>query len=302
MSYSGVGATNLGGDSVWCTSVLAVQKKLAYLGFYAGPQDGKANNALMDASKAFAQHMGISLPYINKAFCQALDAAYTSKLEAGQGAAAAEPPAGGEIVTAPTSEEGAVASGACSGWWGCLSTGKKVALGLGGLAVVGLVGVYFFAPKSFFGGTAMTANRRRGHRKNGFGSPLYQVGDKVRVKRWGLVGVVRSEAYWYRSEYRYKVKTNYGPRAVWWNESSLELVGTGGPKVLVPSVGVSRENVHVGDRVWWIDRFGKSRSGRVYIKESGHVVVAQKGRSASPNSIPYDEIVQVRHGNWRTLP
>lgn len=155
--YTGMGATQYGGDSTWCGviggSVRDVQTKLAYLGFYTGAINGVAAEPLAAASRAFAQHMGITISGgITKAFCQALNAAYASQQEADAAGAGT-----GVQTTPPTptpkgEEAPPLPPAICAGnWWTCMSSGKKTAVVMGSVAVLGLLGVLLFAPKSFFG-------------------------------------------------------------------------------------------------------------------------------------------------------
>lgn len=240
MSYTGLG-TDYGSNVVWCGSIQTVKGKLKELGFFSGTVNGTSDQALWDGAKAFAQRMGITISGgITKAFCQALDAAYNSKMEGPQEpnygvpqpenqttASGQQPPpaggsGGGSAVKTTGGEDTMAPQG---GWWSDRTKGQKIAIVGGSLAFLALVGVLLLSGgKKHPDAAPMTANRRR-YRRN---------------------------------------------------------------------VGVSPSNVKPGDRVYWIDRFGHTQSGRVYIKEPGHVVVARKGRSASPDVVDYEEIVQVR--------
>jgi len=172
----------------YCGNKYGMQQMLQDLGYYTGPIDGIVATGTINAMKAFGTDAGVpivgSLP---DAWCQALMDAWQAKMQAPQvvpvstppppsNGTPPPPPTNGQVtngqVTNGNGNGAATTNGAPQGpidkaksWWDRQSTGVKVAMGLGGAAIVGLI-IYALVGGGNKKKTYAANRRRRRYRSN----------------------------------------------------------------------------------------------------------------------------------------
>jgi hypothetical protein len=147
----------------YCGSKYGMQQMLQDLGYYKGPIDGDVGSGTLGAMRAFSTASGVPIGSggLSNAWCQALLDAWQSKMQppaapapqpapTGNGGGGAPAPNGqpsgngqpapngnGTPTTNGTSGKSAIDK--AKDWWNGQSTGVKAAIGIGGVAVVGLI-------------------------------------------------------------------------------------------------------------------------------------------------------------------
>jgi hypothetical protein len=170
----------------YCGSKYGMQQMLQDLGYYKGPIDGKVGGGTLGAMRAFSTASGVPIGSgsLSNAWCQALIDAWAAKMQPPAAPPPAQPPVGnGGQQPAPPAPNGngpapngngPVPNGNGNGvvkngkgaldkakdWWNSQSTGVKVAMGLGGVAIVGLI-IY-----ALVGGSKKATPNRRRYRRN----------------------------------------------------------------------------------------------------------------------------------------
>jgi hypothetical protein len=132
-------------------------RMLQDLGYYKGPIDGKIGTGSLAAAKNFAADHNVVLSGgLSNAFCQKLIDVWAAKMGGGPAPPGAQPvptpvpvapvptpsaplPTAPAPKPAPTIEASATPVDKAKSWWESQSTGVKAAVGIGGVAVVGLV-------------------------------------------------------------------------------------------------------------------------------------------------------------------
>lgn len=145
----------------YCGSKYGFQQMLQDLGYYKGPIDGVVGTGSLAAARAFSSASGVPLGGsggMSNQFCDALIAAWQTKMAPRPAPAPApapapsptsppqaapmttnggqQPPSGGQVVT---TNGGVGPIEKAKNWWASASTGTKVAIGIGGVALVGIV-------------------------------------------------------------------------------------------------------------------------------------------------------------------
>jgi hypothetical protein len=143
----------------YCGSKFGFQQMLQDLGYYKGPIDGKIGTGSLAAAKNFAADHNVVLSGgLSNAFCQKLIDVWAAKMGGGPAPPGAQPvptpvPVAPAAAVAPTSAPASATLdrssppvekhedtvlGTAGSWWESQSTGVKAAVGIGGVAVVGL--------------------------------------------------------------------------------------------------------------------------------------------------------------------
>lgn len=153
----------------YCGSKFGMQQMLQDLGYYNGMIDGDIGTGTITAMKHFGNDHGVPISgSLSNAWCQKLMEAWQAKMQrSAPGPAPAPDPSpaspgpspsnGASVATAPpnggqTTQNGTTNGGAIASttnglgpidkaklWWNSQSTGTKAAIGLGAVAVVGLI-------------------------------------------------------------------------------------------------------------------------------------------------------------------
>lgn len=173
----------------YCGSQYGFQQMLQDLGFYKGAIDGKAGTATITAAKNFAAQYGA--PWggsLSNQFCQRLMDVWQAQMQGppiaqgpvqmpstqvpppptgrptGTPPNGAGPPQPGTTTTQPPLSEPGFFDKA-KAWWDGQSTGAKVAIGVGGAAVVGLAIWALVGKKKTTESATPNRRRRRGRRR-----------------------------------------------------------------------------------------------------------------------------------------
>jgi hypothetical protein len=174
----------------YCGSKFGMQQMLQDLGYYTGTIDGKVGTGTIAAMKAFGNAHGVPITgSLSNAWCQKLMDVWQAKMQPPAAPAPApvppppagrpngQPPSNGGPVATPGNGNGVtsapgngngvtpVAPGAgpidkAKAWWNEQSTGVKAAIGIGGVAIVGLI-IY-----ALVGGKKKATPNRRRYRRN----------------------------------------------------------------------------------------------------------------------------------------
>jgi hypothetical protein len=175
----------------YCGSKFGMQQMLQDLGYYTGIIDGKVGTGTMAAMKTFGAEHGVPIVgSLSNAWCQKLMDVWQARMQPAPAPSPAPPPPagrpngqppsnGGPVTTpgngngtpaAPSNGNGNGVTPAAPGagpidkakaWWNEQSTGVKAAIGIGGVAIVGLI-IYALVG----GKKKATPNRRRRYRRN----------------------------------------------------------------------------------------------------------------------------------------
>jgi hypothetical protein len=168
----------------YCGSKFGMQQMLQDLGYYSGTIDGKVGTGTLNAMKKFGNDHGVPIVgSLSNAWCQKLMSEWQARMQPAPAPAPAPPPPAGRPNGQPPSNGGPVATpgngngapvpsngngngvapapGAgpidkAKAWWNEQSTGVKAAIGIGGVAIVGLI-IYALVG----GKKKATPNRRR---------------------------------------------------------------------------------------------------------------------------------------------